>query len=116
MPKFPPEQDTWEPRSALLRDVPDVVQLYKSMESVYSIANADVNALVIFESAEAIHAVENENNDVNENVVVYACHHEHETRTPQQKGQSNVSLLCADYSVEIDSVVASGVDSEVHHE
>ncbi|KAG3172821.1 hypothetical protein PI126_g1148 [Phytophthora idaei] len=27
---FPPEEDTWEPRANLLRDVPDVVQAYES--------------------------------------------------------------------------------------
>ena len=32
MARFPPEQDTWESRSSLFRDVPYVVRAYEMME------------------------------------------------------------------------------------
>ncbi|CAH0489286.1 unnamed protein product [Peronospora farinosa] len=119
---FPPEQDTWEPRSSLLRDVPDVVLSYEATKSGYSNAGEHANALVTNESGKEIHVVENENDDanendaVNENVVVNTYYHDCEARIAQQDGQANVSLPCADYSAEIDSAVASGAASEAHHE
>ena len=135
---FPPEQDTWEPRSSLLREVPDVVQAYESMDLGLSDATADVNVLVANENGEAIHCVEIENGgenetvvvnvyhhdhvyeNENENVVVNVFHHGHENEasmiTAQRDGQANVSLPCADYSAEIDSAVESGDASEAHHE
>ena len=137
---FPPEQDTWEPRSSLLREVPDVVQAYESMDLGLSDATADVNVLVADENGEAIHCVEIENGGENENFVVNAYHHDHEyenenkhenvvvnvfhhdhenetsTRTVKRDGLANVSLPCAEYSAEIDSAVECGDANEAHHE
>ncbi|CAI5704106.1 unnamed protein product [Peronospora effusa] len=136
---FPPEQDTWEPRSSLLRDVPDVVLSYEATKSDYSKAGEHANALVTNESDKEIHVVGNENDDandedvanendavnendvanendaVNKNVAVNT-YHDCEARIAKQDGQANVSLPCADDPAEIDSAVASGAASEAHHE
>ena len=74
---FPPEQGTWEPRSSLLHEVPDVVRAYESMKPGYPDATAEVNVLVMNENGEAIHCVENENGGKNGNVVVNVYHHDH---------------------------------------
>ena len=88
---FSPEQDTWEPLSSLLREVPDVVRAYESMEPGNPDTYADVNVLVVNENGEAIHCVENEGDGENENVVVNVYDHDHEyenetsMRTAQQE-------------------------------
>ena len=71
---FPPEQDTWEARSSLLREVPDVVQDYESMASVHPDASVDVNVLVVHENDEVIHTVEGDHDHENESVVMDMFH------------------------------------------
>ena len=103
---FPPEQDTWEPRSSLLRDVPDVVHAYEYMRSGHSDATANANALVVNENGEVLHEVETEN------VVAHMLHDRENvisSNGAQQIGQANVSPSCAWNSAEIDSVAEIGV-------
>ena len=131
---FPPEQDTWEARSSLLREVPDVVQDYESMASVHPDASVDVNVLVVHENDEVIHTVEgdhdHENESVvmdlfhrvyeNESVVMDMDHHDYENgiamRIAQHDDQANVSLTYPEYSAELGSAVENGDASGVHHE
>ena len=48
---IPPEQDSWEPRSSLFCEVPDVVRDYESMLSGRTDVNTGVNVLVVNETA-----------------------------------------------------------------
>ena len=83
------------------------------MLSGHTDVNAGVNVLVVNEDGET-------NDDVNETVVVNTCHHDHENETlmstAHQEGRANASPLCADYPVEIDSDVESGIAGEAHRE
>ena len=117
---FPPEHDTWEARSSLLREVQDVVQHYESMASVHPDASVAVNALVVHENDEVIHKVEGDHDHENESVVMDMDYHDYENgnaiRTAQHDDQADVSPTCAEYSAEIDSAVENGDASGVHHE
>ena len=68
-------QDTWEPCSLLLLDLPDVVQAYELIKSSHPDLSANVNALVMNASDEAMHDVGNENDVEIETVVITGfCH------------------------------------------
>ena len=103
---FPPEQDTWKPRSSLRRVLTDAVRSYESIESTYSDVVADVNVLV---------ANESESDD--ENVVVSVNHHENETSmiSAQRDEHVNVVPSCAEYTPEIDSVAKIIDANETHN-
>ena len=78
---FPPDQDTWEPRSSLPREIPDVFRAYELMESSYPDTPANDNALVVNESDKAIHDVAKGNDVEVKNVVVTGYHHDRENET-----------------------------------
>ena len=65
---FPPEQDTWEPRSSLLRKVPDVVRDYESMACGHPDVSIVVNVLAVSENGKATYDVENESDVVTRGV------------------------------------------------
>ena len=92
--EFPPEQDTWEPRSSLLRDVPDVVRAYAMMDPSHPDIIANVNALVHHESDVVMQDVENENDAETGSVVVSIYHpnraNETVLRGAREDGQANV--------------------------
>ena len=80
------EQDTWEPHSSLLHDVPDVVR-HISPWSRYPDAVTDVNILVVNENGKEtqevenrnwalIHGAENKRDNDNKNVMVNVYHHD----------------------------------------
>ena len=75
------EQDTWEPRSLFLRDIPDVVRAYELLESSYPGMSANVIALVHYKSDEVMHYVGNGNEIEVENVVATEYHHDCENET-----------------------------------
>uniref|UniRef100_A0AAV1UN18 Uncharacterized protein n=1 Tax=Peronospora matthiolae TaxID=2874970 RepID=A0AAV1UN18_9STRA len=66
---FPPEQDTWEPRSSLLRDVPDVVRAYESLHTLGADLVDDLCILAVSE------------NEMHDDGVVVKCHHDYETES-----------------------------------
>ena len=69
-------QDTWEPRSSLLREIPDGFRAYKLMDSTYPDMSANMTALVLNESDKAVQEVENGNGVKVENVVVTGHQHD----------------------------------------
>ena len=113
------EQDTWEPRSLFLRDIPDVVRAYELLESSYPGMSANVIALVHYKSDEVMHYVGNGNEIEVENVVATEYHHDCENETllrgARRDGQANVSLPCTECPTETVSVVESYDASAVRH-
>uniref|UniRef100_A0AAV1TSN5 Chromo domain-containing protein n=1 Tax=Peronospora matthiolae TaxID=2874970 RepID=A0AAV1TSN5_9STRA len=61
---FPPEQDTWEPRSSLLRDVPNVLREYESVHTLCSDLFDELSVLAVSE------------NKTNDYCVVVKRHHD----------------------------------------
>lgn len=108
--EFPPEQDTWEPRASLFREVPDVVQEYESSKSSQPVATADVNLFVANKNGEALHDGENGNCVAyrvleNEIVVAVAYRHDHGneilSKVAKPNGRANVSPPCTECSAEL---------------
>uniref|UniRef100_A0AAV1TRR3 Chromo domain-containing protein n=1 Tax=Peronospora matthiolae TaxID=2874970 RepID=A0AAV1TRR3_9STRA len=60
----PPEQDTWDSRSSILREITDVFRYYESLGSGHPGVIAGVNYLAVKENGEAICEVKNEKNTV----------------------------------------------------
>ena len=116
---FPPEQDMRELRFSLLRDIPDVVQAYDLIDFSHPVLYANVNALVVNESDETTHDVEDENNVEVENVVVTGFHHDQENETllrgARQDREANVSPPYTGHSAETGSVFESYDASAVRH-
>ena len=99
---FPPEQDTWEPRSSLLRDVSDVVREYELIEYSYPVLSANVKALIHHESDMVMHDVENEKYAETGNVTVTGYHHDRANETllrgAREDGQTNVLPPYTEYT------------------
>uniref|UniRef100_A0AAV1UUW9 Integrase catalytic domain-containing protein n=1 Tax=Peronospora matthiolae TaxID=2874970 RepID=A0AAV1UUW9_9STRA len=66
---FPPDRDTWEPCSSLLRDIPEVVRAY---ESVHTLGPDSVDELSVLTVSE---------NETNDDCVVVKRHHDYETKS-----------------------------------
>ena len=116
---FPLGQDTWEPRSSLLRDVPDVVRAYELMGSFHPDMLAKFDALIHHESKMVMQDVENENNAETENVVMTSFHHdranENFLRGARRGKQANVSPLYTEHPTETGYFVGSHDASVVPH-
>ena len=76
-----PNQVTWEPRSSLLREIPDVFRAYKLTESSYPNVPANVNVLVVIEHDIVMHGVDNENDVETYNIVVNGYYNDCESDT-----------------------------------
>ena len=81
--------------------------------------SANVNALVVNESDEAMHEVENGNKVEVENVLVNTYNHDRESETlmigAQRDRQANVSRLCTERLAKTDFVVESYDACAVRH-
>ena len=112
------EQDTWEPRLSLFREIPDVIWAYDFMENSHPDMPTNVNVLVVIETDKVVHDVENGFDVDIESVVVTGYHHDHESETVmkgvRQDGQANVSPLCAECPAETGSDEESDDAGKVH--
>ena len=92
---FHPAQDTWQPRSSLVHDVPDVIRAYELMDSSNPDMLANVNALVVNDNDKMTYDVKNENDVKVENIVAARFHQDHENetliRSARRHGQANKS-------------------------
>uniref|UniRef100_A0AAV1T2W2 Chromo domain-containing protein n=1 Tax=Peronospora matthiolae TaxID=2874970 RepID=A0AAV1T2W2_9STRA len=66
---FPLEQDLWEPRSSLLREVPDAGRAYESVHTLGSDLVDDLSVLAVSE------------NETNDDCVVVKRHHDYENKS-----------------------------------
>ena len=86
--RFPPEQDTWEPRASLLREIPDVVLEYENVGANVLVMHENENDENGYAELENVvvnmihhHDHANEYDRENKIVVVNVCHHDHESMT-----------------------------------
>uniref|UniRef100_A0AAV1SYV8 Uncharacterized protein n=1 Tax=Peronospora matthiolae TaxID=2874970 RepID=A0AAV1SYV8_9STRA len=100
--EFPPEQDTWKPRSSLLQDISDVVRACESVETPNLDASDILCAFVV--------------NETIDYGVVVKCHHDDETKSDDDvvvifhhdhENESVVVMNVLHHNYENESVVAN---------